>query len=497
MRSSLVSLLIAFFVGLILGPARGQELATHQQQPPVLLLHLDEVEGELRDTSGEDNAVSAEGTTRSKPGRFGKALWFDGKSDYVRVDGLTFCFPSQTIELWVRPAAQSAKVGLISSQASPGPAQWRWYLARNEDGTVSFHLWDNSPDFKTNPDREARGAAKIVDDEWTHLAVTIDTAAAKQAALYVNGKREAVVQVLDNNPFGSLFIGTSVFAEFFGGEIDEVAIFDKALSEEEISRHAASSTAFPNGASVAPNWIVMKPVDDTAWFTFKHHLLGRSRWTFRMPEYMYKDEQTNTYQPPSGVVWDRQPDGRKLSLRCGLPETRKKELCLDFWGTITAGEDMVDFELTVKNVGPETWRSERMVLFCLQSKGVPMFFDYEAQRTFVRKGDRWITMNEIVSGKFESHRMCGVAVQQGGPAGAERLAAKVSKDGKFVLGLATDIAASLSFNFQEVASCIHSNPSWGLLKPGEQKTAKGRIYLFAGTLEDLWKRYASDFRRHG
>ena len=101
-------------------------------------------------------------------------------------------------------------------------------------------------------------------------------------------------------------------------------------------------------------------------------------------------------------------------------------------------------------------------------------------------------MNEIVGGKFQPHRMCGVSVKREGKPAGERLAAKVSNDGKWVTGIAADIAGSLSFNFQLQASCMHSNPTWPSLKPGEQANAKGRIYLLPGGLDDLWERYRKD-----
>ena len=132
---------------------------------------------------------------------------------------------------------------------------------------------------------------------------------------------------------------------------------------------------------------------------------------------------------------------------------------------------------------------------CLISGGAPSFVDYEARRTFVRRGSGFVTMNEIVEGKFASHRMCGIAVSREGDQPVSRLAAKISADGKWVLGLAVDRAGSLSFNFQKRTSCIHSNPSWPLLKVGEQATARGRMYLLKGSLDDLWRRYVDDFEK--
>ena len=75
----------------------------------------------------------------------------------------------------------------------------------------------------------------------------------------------------------------------------------------------------------------------------------------------------------------------------------------------------------------------------------------------------------------------------------ERFMVKVSEDGEFVLGIATDEAVGVSCNHQETMSCIHSNPLWGPLSPGEAKTVNGKIYLFRGTPDDLLGRYERDF----
>jgi len=454
------------------------------------LLHLDESHAEVCDTGTEDYPVKVHGANAGVTGRFGTAFRFDGKDDYIEV-GATLCFPFQTIELWVKPNAERAAGGIISSQAQPGSSNWRWRLVRNEDKTVSFHLYDGTQ--RPQPVRTAKSQSQVPDGVWTHLAVTIDTSQAQETALYVNGKRKGAARALTNVPFGNLFLGTATVEEYFAGDVDEVVVLDRALPPETIAAHARAEKPFPSSVVAKSDSIVMRPVGDRAWFTFKHPQLGRRQWMFRMPEHMYYDEKAKRSHIPYGVRWEVQPDRTRLRFWCGLSEEKKRELCLDFWGQVVAHKDTIDYELRVKNVGDAKWRRMHMGLFCLQSGRAAGFLDYEAKRTFVRKDGRWITMNEVVKGEFKSHRMCGIGVRHKGKPGSERLAARVSEDGKFVLGIATDIATSLSFNFQNRIACLHSNPSWGLLKPGEATTAKGKIYLFQGTLDDLWELYCADF----
>ena len=63
----------------------------------------------------------------------------------------------------------------------------------------------------------------------------------------------------------------------------------------------------------------------------------------------------------------------------------------------------------------------------------------------------------------------------------------------FMLAIALDRCSSVTGNFNTWPSCIHANPAWGTLEPGEEAMVRGKIYFFAGTLEDVSERYVRDF----
>lgn len=276
---------------------------------------------------------------------------------------------------------------------------------------------------------------------------------------------------------------------------DEKAPKTKDTSRGDGDKKLADAAPAAKTRPASADYITMSPLKDKPWYTFKHPGLPGSKWTFRMPEHGFYTKEKGSTRLPHSAAWETAPDGRKIVLRFGVPEQKKKEFALDYWGKATGGRDTIDFELRIKNVGAEQWGYKKMTLFCLQSKDANTFWDYDAKRTFIRKGGKWVTVNEVVEGKFKSHRMVVIGVtRKGGADGKpDRLVAKVSEDGRFVLGLVADNAGTVSFNFQKRVSCIHSNPGWGRLKPGQEATSKGRIYLFEGTLDDLWRRYRKDF----
>ncbi len=78
-----------------------------------------------------------------------------------------------------------------------------------------------------------------------------------------------------------------------------------------------------------------------------------------------------------------------------------------------------------------------------------------------------------------------------------RVMAKTSKDGRWILGIASDNATGISFNLNPNTGCIHQNPFWGKLKAGEEKQTHVRVYLIKGALDDLWDRYLADFAEIG
>ena len=75
----------------------------------------------------------------------------------------------------------------------------------------------------------------VVLNEWTHLACVYDRVAAR---VYVNGEEVAAAPATQPIPASSLPLGIgrveSLTSRNFDGLIDEVEIFNRALTEDEI-----------------------------------------------------------------------------------------------------------------------------------------------------------------------------------------------------------------------------------------------------------------------
>ncbi|MHC4406625.1 MAG: LamG domain-containing protein, partial [Planctomycetota bacterium] len=396
--------LIIPFAGVLVGssvlhdPGFGQPPV--EEPAPQVLLHFDDQDGKPVDASGAGQVIVNHEAAAGQPGKFGSAYQFDGQGAHVDAGdnyGITFAFPVQTIELWLNPATDGEESGVLSSQEKPTRGSWRWNLSRAANGTVVFSIWDGQQE---PAKRELTSKSPAPAGEWIHVAATLDTGGPRQMRLFVNGRQEDSGPLTSVSPYGRLYVGTAN-AGFFAGRLDEVAIYDRVLSDAVIGRHASGRQPIRDGRGPAESrtGFYLVPVGGAATVAIRHTAFPGRSWRFRIPEYAYRDLTTDRGVHPSGVVWTRRDDA-SLRFRWDAPEDLKKKVRLDFWGRLAATPDGVTFELTGKNVGDKPWGEEPwggvLSLFCFGAGANEGFHDYEATRTFVRKEGRWTTVHEIV-----------------------------------------------------------------------------------------------------
>ena len=181
------------------------------------------------DVSGNGNAGTlAGGTAWTTGGRFGKALSFDGVNDLVSVaDAATLDLTTgMTVEAWVNPVALSGW-RTVAFKAVPGGLAYALYAhddAPRPAGTINTG----------GSDASAIGTAALPLSTWTHLAMTFGSGTLR---LYVNGVlvgTQAVAGALRTSANVLTIGGNGVWPEWFGGLIDEVRIYNRALTQAEI-----------------------------------------------------------------------------------------------------------------------------------------------------------------------------------------------------------------------------------------------------------------------
>ena len=187
----------------------------------------------VTDSSGANNPGTISGAAaRTASGKIGRAIDFDGVNDYVSVaDANSLDLTTgMTLEAWVQ-------LDTVSS--------WRTAILKEKPGSLVYALYANSSSARpqgeivtgtgAGTDRVAGIGPALTAGTWTHLALTYDNA---QLRLYKNG-----VQVTQTASTGAIQAsglplrigGNAIWGEYLDGRIDEVRVYNRALSAAEIT----------------------------------------------------------------------------------------------------------------------------------------------------------------------------------------------------------------------------------------------------------------------
>ena len=179
---------------------------------------------------------SISGPVWSGAGRFGSALSFDGVNDWVSVPDASSLdlTTGMTLEAWVRPSALG---------------NWRTLVFKERPGGIVYGLYADQAggrplgEMFIGSERSVAGTAAVPLNAWTHLATTYD---GSQLRLYVNGALAASTAVTGAMAAstGVLHLGgNSVWGEWFAGLIDEVRVYNRALSVGEVQQDMATAVS--------------------------------------------------------------------------------------------------------------------------------------------------------------------------------------------------------------------------------------------------------------
>ncbi len=198
-------------------------------------------EGNALDSLGQSPGTPQQGATFA-PGHQGQAFQLDGLDDYVEIPATPRLTVSGafTVAAWVQPNTASASGTVITKYNSArGQASWGLLLVEgglqlyaSGDGALAGAQW-------------AQSAPNLVPaNAWTHVAGAFD-ATRQEWRLYINGRevpstlgREAIVSAVFDSPepvrLGTFVDQNGNYASRFGGRLDEVLLYARALTPDEI-----------------------------------------------------------------------------------------------------------------------------------------------------------------------------------------------------------------------------------------------------------------------
>jgi outer membrane lipoprotein-sorting protein len=205
------------------------------------------LDGDVSDSSGNDNDGVIEGDVTYEPGRLGQALKLDGDDWAVIANSEMFSFTNDsdfTCLAWVRTDAEK---GTIIAKAPP-EAEAR--------GMKTFFIQNGSPAFDVGYVGFVNSTVTINDGQWHLVAVTIECSTSRDndtVTLYVDGNPAGSKDNWNINTFdeGHEFVlkignGTEATPEGddqegdfaminWNGMIDDVRIYSYALNEDEVT----------------------------------------------------------------------------------------------------------------------------------------------------------------------------------------------------------------------------------------------------------------------
>ncbi|MCW2984052.1 MAG: hypothetical protein JWR63_1622, partial [Conexibacter sp.] len=180
------------------------------------------------DRSGNGLNGTITGAQHSNGGKFGGALTFNGTSDLVTVadNAKLQLTKGMTLEAWVAPSKLSG---------------WSSVLFKEQTGDLAYGMYANTDANRpagyafTSAEQDVRStAAQLPVNAWSHLATTYDGTTLR---LYVNGTEvgsHAVSGAIKTSTGALRIGGNKVWGEWFAGRIDEVRVYNRALSSTEV-----------------------------------------------------------------------------------------------------------------------------------------------------------------------------------------------------------------------------------------------------------------------
>ncbi|MEI6455652.1 MAG: LruC domain-containing protein [bacterium] len=221
-------------------PLKNSFIAASDQVPPQGLIaawHFDENSGTVAgDALGQHNGTVYSSTWT--PGIRGSALKFDGITGHVQVPynaSINLTGDKISFSFWFRQNQTGSEGTFIFQNV-------KYIVKIDSQGKVSFQLY--TPAWRSIV---MNYADRILDADWHHVAATYDGTTMKlfiDGVLKVSGTNSGTL----NTSNSDVYIGNQNTINPFKGTMDEVLLYDRALTDSEVSMIYASTPDPDNGS---------------------------------------------------------------------------------------------------------------------------------------------------------------------------------------------------------------------------------------------------------
>ena len=215
--------------------------------------------GNANDESGNGNngVVNGATLTSDRFGNVGKALSFDGMSNYVEVPhSSTFNFTNKiTISLWIKPNtifAPGVESYVLNKQSNYGASQvgfhiYYWYNS-SLGSMITFRCRNGN---NSNWGGCSYNSLSPFTNTWKNFILAYDSVSMR---IYIDGQffTSSSPENLGYNN-ASILIGKFISGGYFKGDIDDIAIYNRALNSQEITQLYRSTVTPSNPEDTTSN----------------------------------------------------------------------------------------------------------------------------------------------------------------------------------------------------------------------------------------------------
>ena len=210
---------------------------------------FDGTSGAVVDSTGFHNGTNY-GAVRGVAGKIGNAFQFDGFDDYVDTLPPSEISGAITIGLWIHPTIDTGGHQIFGSIQNASGGKDGIFFAHNAN-TASLE----AAYVESNIDRGDvlySSTNSVLPNTWTHITHTVDDLG--NASIYVNGSLDGSgsYSVPTTSHDRALMFGKSILSQnlAFDGLMDDVKIWDRALSAEEVAQVAGSTVPEPSTLAI-------------------------------------------------------------------------------------------------------------------------------------------------------------------------------------------------------------------------------------------------------
>ncbi|MBD3183937.1 hypothetical protein GF312_16755 [Candidatus Poribacteria bacterium] len=228
---------ILFLIFLLVNTSIAQEMVTDGLVSFWTMDQSDTTGNTARDMWGSNHG-SIEGSPEVVPGKIDEALLFNGEDDFIEIDHSESLnlVDAITIEFWFVLKGDSLendypRVVSKGQSTTDNGAYSVWVGDVTLGNDIGFRSVTLAPN-----DIRSQALPNYNDDAWHHVVITYD---GSQGRLYLDGVMHVDIPVSGDiaETDEPLHIGDGNNERHFNGIIDEVRIYNKALTEDEVMQN--------------------------------------------------------------------------------------------------------------------------------------------------------------------------------------------------------------------------------------------------------------------